>query len=605
MASYRKISELLDSNPSILRLLVNSDSLSQARSDLFNYLNECDAAMRKIDCPLHPLEIKNTMDCIEVFKNIISPSSEQKTRHSCLDTLWKLSTEHWRKEDWPDISDAFLVDMQHLFKGVIGLSGIYSKSGICKREIPAFIGLQGRDAALVRSNLLNETADQYKTIVKKNCYQTGLDSHVVQRRQKNKKRILDYLAGTQKDWSDYRWHLKNVIRTADQLTKLIEATDDEVACIKEATEHSIPFSITPFYLSLFEKSPTSKYDRSLRSHVIPNRAYIESILGTEEDNQKPSDFMRELDTSPVELITRRYPLIAIFKPYKSCPQICCYCQRNWELMGSKSTRRPSSTKKMDAALSWFKNNPLVEEVLITGGDPLMLNNSRIEEVIRAFCEMPQIKRVRIGTRCLVTIPMRFDDGLITILDKYHDPPRKVISIVTHVQHSYEISIEMENAVKRLKGIGLDIFNQQVFTIQNCRRFETCYLRENLRKIGIIPYYLFNLKDKRETAYFKVPVARLLQEQKEEARLMPGLVRTDKPVFNIPGLGKNYLDSWQDHELIMIIDDGSRVYEFYPWEKYMAPVNTFLYRDTPIYDFLKRLESLGENPHDYETIWYYF
>lgn len=87
--------------------------------------------------------------------------------------------------------------------------------------------------------------------------------------------------------------------------------------------------------------------------------------------------------------------------------------------------------------------------------------------------------------------------------------------------------------------------------------------------------------------------------------MPGLLRTDKGVFNVPTLGKNDLGSWQDHDFIMILNDGSRIYEFYPWEKYMAPVNTFLFRDEPIYDFLKRLETLGENAEDYKTIYYYY
>jgi lysine 2,3-aminomutase len=219
--------------------------------------------------------------------------------------------------------------------------------------------------------------------------------------------------------------------------------------------------------------------------------------------------------------------------------------------------------------------------------------------------MKHIKRIRFGTRLLVTMPMRFDEQLVGLLQKFHQPPARVISIVTHVQSAYEISPEMAQAVKRIKSAGMDIFNQQVYTIQNCRRFETCFLRENLRQIGIMPYYLFNLKGKEETSFFKVPIARMLQEQKEEARLMPGLVRTDKPVFNIPTLGKNDLGSWQDHDLIMIMSDGSRIYEFYPWEKYMAPVKTYIYKDMPIFDFLKRLETLGENIDDYKTIWYYF
>ncbi len=174
-----------------------------------------------------------------------------------------------------------------------------------------------------------------------------------------------------------------------------------------------------------------------------------------------------------------------------------------------------------------------------------------------------------------------------------------------MQNSYEISTESANIVKRIRSLGIDVFNQQVFTIQNCRKFETCFLRDNLKAIGITPYYLFNLKGKHETDYFRVPIARLLQENKEEARLMPGTLRTDKPVFNLPTLGKNDLLAWQDHDVVMILDDGSRIYEFFPWEKYMAPVNTFLYKDEPIYNFLRRLEQLGEDPDDYKTIWYYF
>ena len=606
MASYSKISELFDANPFILRLLVNSETLSQARRDLLDYLNRCQEEVNDVSCPLHPLEKKNTRSCIEVFRNLIAPINERKTNNSCLNTLWKLATEHWRKRDWADISDAFLVDMKHLFKGVIGLSGIYSKSGICKREVPAFVNLAGRDAAVVRSNLLNEKVDQYKYFIRKNSYRTGLDSDIIKQRHENKKRILDYLGGTENDWADYQWHLKNSFRTTEAISKVIELSEDEASCINVANTNDLPFWITPFYLSLIDRKETDlKCDRSLREHVIPNRVYLDKILQLGKNNKEELDFMHEIDTSPVDLVTRRYPLVAIFKPYSSCPQICVYCQRNWELFENESIDGYPLEEKMEQAFSWFRNNPNVEEVLITGGDPLTLPDSTIEELIQTFFEIPHIKRIRIGTRTLVTMPMRFHDKLLNIFQKCHNPPEKTMTLVTHVQHSYEISLEMTGIVKKIKSMGIDIYNQQVFTIQNCRKFETCFLRENLRAIGITPYYLFNLKGKDETGYFKVPIARLLQEYKEEARLMPGLLRTDKGVFNVPTLGKNDLGSWQDHDFIMILNDGSRIYEFYPWEKYMAPVNTFLFRDEPIYDFLKRLETLGENAEDYKTIYYYF
>lgn len=606
MASSNKISELLDSNFQITRALISSDNLTEARQNLFIYLNSCEAEVLKADCKLHPLEKKNVRDCINVFKNIISESNEEKSNHSCLNTLWKLATEHGPEKEWPGISDAFLMEMIHLFKGVIGLSEIYSKSGICKREIPAFINMEGLDAAISRSELLNEKAGQYLAFIKKNNYKSGLEPEVIHARELNKKVILDLLGGTEKDWHDYRWQMKQCFNDPEQIGKIIDLTSAEKDCISDAVQNKVPFGITPFYLSLMDrKQDALRDDRSLRTHVIPSRNYLDRIIEYGSNKKEALDFMRETDTSPVELITRRYPMIAIIKPFCWCPQICVYCQRNWELSDTDCNGAVSSKEKLKEAFAWFQNNPGIKEVLITGGDPLSLKNEEIEYLLQIFSKMKHIKRIRIGTRTLVTMPMRFDEELLGILRKYHRPSYQIISIVTHVQHSYEISKEMAEVAGKIKLLGIDIYNQQVFTMQNCRKFETCFLRENLNAIGIIPYYLFNLKDKDETKDFKVPLARLLQEQKEEARLLPGMVRTDKPVFNLPTLGKNNLNSWQDHDLIMIHDDGSRVYEFYPWEKYMAPVNTFLFRDEPIYDFLKKIEGLGENIEDYRTIWYYF
>jgi lysine 2,3-aminomutase len=103
----------------------------------------------------------------------------------------------------------------------------------------------------------------------------------------------------------------------------------------------------------------------------------------------------------------------------------------------------------------------------------------------------------------------------------------------------------------------------------------------------------------------VPIARIEQERKEEARLLPGLVRTDEPVFNVPRLGKSHLRAGQDHELVMILPDGKRVYRFYPWDSRLSFENDYLYTDVPIYDYLLRLYRDKENVDGYESIWYYF
>ncbi|SHK10343.1 lysine 2,3-aminomutase [Paramaledivibacter caminithermalis DSM 15212] len=606
MVSRKKINELFNSNPYILRLLVTSDNINDARTNMFNYLNKCEKEILSANCLLHTLEKKNVRDCINVFKNIISEDSEKKTKCSCLKILWKLATENLDESDWEEISDAFLEEMIHLFKGIIGLSGIYSRSGICKNEVPAFVNMVGRDAAIARSSYLDKKTNQYLEFIKKNQYKTGLAPDVIERRRQNKKAILEMLGGTEEDWLNYRWHLKMVLRKVEDIEKIIELSSYEKSCIETAIDNKVPFGITPYYLSLMDKKKDKlNHDRCLRTHVIPNKTYLDKILKNGIEHMELLDYMHESDTSPENLITRRYPMIAIVKPYSWCPQICVYCQRNWELKNDNSIDAAFSSKDLGKAIDWFRNNSRVKEVLITGGDPLILNNEQIEYILKAFSEIEHIKRIRIGTRTLVTMPMRFDDELLSILEKYHKISVRTISIMTHVQNAYEITEEMANVIKKIRMLGIDVYNQQVFTMQNCRRFETSFLRENLKAIGVSPYYLFNLKGKEETSDFKVPVARLLQEQKEEARIMPGIVRTDKAVFNIPTLGKNYLSSWQDHDIIMILKDGSRVYEFYPWEKYMTPVNTYLYTDEPIYNFLNKLKALGENPEDYKTIWYYF
>ncbi|MNO18770.1 Glutamate 2,3-aminomutase [compost metagenome] len=602
IASYEQISEMFAANPDIQRLLVKNQTLETVREELNEYLNRCEMNILRADCPLHPLEQKNTRDCIRVFRNLISESSEFKTGCSCLSTLWDMAQGTLMDKD---VSESFIQEMVHLFKGVLGLSGIYSESGICSSEVPDFMVLEGRAAAQARSTHLDQKADKYKTYTYKNRYTSGLEQEVEGRRKESRDRILRYLKATENDWNDYRWQLRHRFQRIEDICEIISLSEEEKKHIEITTRHRLPFGITPYYLSLMDRASEMGLDRSLRAQVIPNHSYLDTMLKSCCEDQAASDFMHEGDTSPEEFITRRYASIAIIKPYLWCPQICVYCQRNWELTNEEEIRLHPTLSNLENAFAWFRDNPAVTEVLITGGDPLTLSNDMLDYVIGQFNEMKHITRIRIGTRTLVTMPMRFNEGLLNIFQKYHRPPYKTLILMTHFQHAYEISNETADIMKLIKKQGIDVYNQQVFTMYNSRRFETCFLRENLKSIGITPYYLFNLKGKEETKDFKVPIARLLQEQKEEARLLPGTVRTDKAVFNVPTLGKNDLNAWQDHDIIMIDRNGSRIYEFYPWEKYSVPVNTFLFRDEPIGAYLSRLEAMGEDIADYQTIWYYF
>jgi lysine 2,3-aminomutase len=317
------------------------------------------------------------------------------------------------------------------------------------------------------------------------------------------------------------------------------------------------------------------------------------------------DFMGEHDTSPTELVTRRYPRIAILKPFNTCAQICVYCQRNWEIDQVLDPSAMAADSELEQALEFFDHHSAVGDVLVTGGDPCIMKDGVLRKVLSALVAKDHIYRIRIGTRTPVVLPMRWTDDLVALLAEYHDPGRREIAVVTHFEHSYEISADAMAAVQKIRRAGIGVYNQQVYTIENSRRFETARLRRDLRLIGVDPYYTFNMKGKEETRRYMVPIARILQERKEEARLLPGLDRTDEPVFNVPRLGKNHLRAWQDHRVVMILPNGSRVYEFHPWEKNITPVPPYNYIDVPIYEYLEELASRGENIRDYRTIWFYY
>ena len=187
--------------------------------------------------------------------------------------------------------------------------------------------------------------------------------------------------------------------------------------------------------------------------------------------------------------------------------------------------------------------------------------------------------------------------------EFKDFPKKVM--VTHVQSPYEITMDTARAVDLIKSAGISVYNQHVYSFYVSRRFENAALRMVMRRIGIDPYYTFLPKGKEETYAYHVPLARILQEQKEEARLIPGTRRTDEAVYNIPGLGKNYIRARQHRELLTVLPNGSRIYEFYPWEKNVAKCKTYLVTDVSILDYLQRLERIKENIEKYDSIWYYF
>jgi len=591
------LSRLKKASPQIFTIVSRSRTVEEARRRLFRYLSGHQRALQMGLERIQHLERANMRECLNVFKNILSRRNESLTGTSTLIHLYHLI--HGTDPDLiRSVTADFVEELVHLFRGVSGRSGIYDN---LKR--PAFLEMRGRRAARSRSGHLDTMVKSMERYLSR--YHSGLEPGVAARRSRQRTRILRYFGARRDAWNDWRWHLRHVVRDEQTLSELIQLTPGDIRQIARARAHHIPFGITPFYLSLMEQEAGSQHDRTIRAQVIPPESYVNWMIQHQEDRERSADFMGEHDTSPIDLVTRRYPQIVVLKPYNSCPQICVYCQRNWEIRQVLGPRATASREALQKAIDWIGDHTAVREVLITGGDPLVLADARLDAIMKKLGRIDHLERIRIGTRLPVTVPQRITPRLAAMLARYQVPGRREIIVVTHVEHLSEVTPEMALAVDRLRRRGLAVYNQLVFTTFNSRRFESAALRRQLRLIGIQPYYTFVTKGKEETEAYRAPIARLLQEKREEVRLFSGMVRTDHAVFNVPRLGKTYLNAGQDHDVIMIRPDGRRVYEFFPWERNISPVDSYIHVDMPIHSYLRRLEEMGENRDDYRTIWYYF
>jgi len=570
-------------------------NLNSLRERLAAWIHQVRFDTYHVQEPVQGTEIIRVRDCSRFLQSILATRSDQLAGFSVARAIRDIARNRSRS----DLKPGFYADLLHMLLGLIGEGPGTSLDD----ALLAPTDLTGREAAVERSRQLDELANTVWEKISR--YTTGLDPEVIATRQARRRRVLEVLGGSEADWTDWHWQIRHVLRDPDLLRELGCIGDEEHATIRAARQRRIPLGITPYTAALMDETPTGR-DRSIRRQVIPPLDYVEGMCKLREEDPALLDFMREMDTSPADLITRRYPGICILKPVNTCPQICVYCQRNWEIEDAMDPRGFFSEAEIDRALDWIAQHPALREVLVTGGDPFVMADGRLRHILDRLAAVESVERIRIGTRTPVTCPMRVTDELADLLAAYHEPGRREICVVTHFQHVYEVTPEAVAAVGRLRARRMDVYNQLVYTFYASRRFEASALRRLLRLIGVDPYYTFNTKGKDEMKAYRVPMARLMQEQKEEARLLPGLARTDEAVYNVPGAGKNYLRARQHRNLLSILPDGARVYEFHPWEKNITRViQPYVGVDVPILEYLERLEAIGEDVADYQTIWYYF
>ena len=579
----------------ILSIIRDAASVDEARRRLYSHVTEDQFTKYEADASSINTVLHVVRDCARALRGMVLERSSKAAGFSVEQALWDIA----RGNDRPDLQPGFYAELIHLCKGIEG------RVAPLKTEAmePESTALEGREAAVHRSKELDLLWAHVETRMSR--YEDGLTQEARRRRAKRRSRIQSALGGTGKDFNDWQWQVEHIARSAEELVKYVPLTSVESKAIKEATRGRLPFGVTPYYASLFDEGSKRDRDRALRAQVLPPPDYVARMLESRDNRECAFDFMLERDTSPINLVTRRYPAIAILKPYNTCPQICVYCQRNWEIDDAMIPDALAGPEELDAAIDFIARTPALKEILVTGGDPFGMPDETLFDILNRLAAIPHIDLIRIGTRTPVTLPMRITPALARNLGKLRKPGRREVCLVTHVEHPYEVTPEMVTAVNRLKRQGISVYNQNVYSFYVSRRFEAAKLRMILRRIGIDPYYTFMTKGKEETSAYRVPLARLLQEQKEEARLLPGLRRTDEAVYNVPGLGKNYLRAFQHRDLLAIMPDGVRVYNFHPWEKGIADRPHYVGYDVPLLEYLSRLESIGEDADDYESIWYYY
>ena len=394
-----------------------------------------------------------------------------------------------------------------------------------------------RKKSLIRSKELDKIA--IDDIRHKSKVRTGFSEFSKELYLKTKNKILKELDASEEDWNDWKWQLKNRITDVGEISKYTNLTDEESENIKNVGE-KYRFAITPYYFSLID------FDNP----VCPIK--LQSIPDIKEfDETGQLDPMNEEQSNPSGKITRRYPNKLIINVTNACPMYCRHCQRR-RLIGNID--KHTSKKDIDESIDFIENNPTIREVLVTGGDALLLPNSKLEYIFDRLYPIDHVEIIRVGTRTLATLPFRIDDELALLLRKYK------VQLSTQFNHACEITPEAVKAIDTLVDHGVLVRNQMVL-LHNINDDKYCIQKTNeeLQKYRVIPYYLFHPKDVKSTKHFQVDISKGLEIMKHLEGRTSGMCKPTY-VYNSPqGLGKVPLVPMEN------IECDENGYKFTTWE----------------------------------------
>ncbi|MEN1760921.1 lysine 2,3-aminomutase [Anoxynatronum sibiricum] len=295
---------------------------------------------------------------------------------------------------------------------------------------------------------------------------------------------------TDDQWNSWEWQVKNRITQVEDLKKVINLTPEEENGIEKALE-TLRMGITPYYAALMDPNDPRC---PVRMQAVPT---MRELHKSDSDMDDP---LHEDVDSPVPGLTHRYPDRVLLLITDMCAMYCRHCTRR-RFAGQKDTGMP--VDRIDAAIEYIKNTPQVRDVLLSGGDCLLVSDSRLEYIIAKLREIPHVEIVRLGSRTPVVMPQRITDDLVNMLKKYHP-----IWLNTHFNHPKELTPEAKEALARLANAGIPLGNQSVLMrgVNDCIHVMK-ELVHGLVKERVRPYYIYQCDLSMGIEHFRTTVAK--------------------------------------------------------------------------------------------------
>lgn len=351
------------------------------------------------------------------------------------------------------------------------------------------------------------------------------------------KRAPIYADVPDEKWNSWRWQLSNRINTVDEFEKVIKLTDSERKALSSAGLFRV--DITPYFISLIDPDDPSD---PIRKQVVPTAREMVPFTSMMEDS------LAEDRHSPVPGLVHRYPDRVLMLVTTQCATYCRYCTRS-RIVGDPAAT--FSRSEFEMQLEYLKHTPQVRDVLLSGGDPLVLAPKILEEILQRLREIPHIEIVRLGSRVPVFLPMRVTEELTDMLQKYHP-----LWLNIHVNHPNEISAELETAADRLTRAGIPLGNQAVLMAGvNDNVHIQRQLVQDLVRIRVRPYYLYQCDLVEGAGHFRTPVAKGI-EIMEGLRGHTSGYAVHQYIVDAPGGGgkipvsPNYMLSMSDHKIVL-------------------------------------------------------